>query len=268
MPLFQDQIEKLIRGVYNGSITLDKLPVELYAYTVFELDSSFFIGFGDIPRGDIKAIEKAVNFRANIGRFSGAKTFQEVKSLTDATFDESGKKLAFARFKEIALEIEETYNVKWLKTEQDSVFLQSQNARKWLNYESEADIFPVLEYVTVGDDRVRPSHADLDGLKASVNDPVWNRIMPQNGWGCRCTVIQHTPTRKTSAVEKEEKTRKIKDEFKKNATFDYNPGKTDFIFKESGKGKHDYFKVPKQYGEDLKNNFGFPSVNEVTGRQV
>ena len=268
MALLEKQIAALIAGVYNGSITLDKLPPELYAYTIFELDGSFFMGYGDIPRGDIAAIEKAVNYRQNISHFSGAKTFQEVSSLTKATFDENGRKRAFAEYKKIALDINEKYNVQWLKTEQDTVFLQSQNSRKWMNAEADAEIFPILEYVSIGDDRVRPSHADLDGLKAAVNDPIWNRIMPQNGWGCRCTVIQHTPTRKTSSTEKEEKTRKIRDEFKKNATFDYNPGKTDFIFKENGKGKHDYFKVPKKYSEDLKNNFGFPDINEVTGRAI
>jgi SPP1 gp7 family putative phage head morphogenesis protein len=271
MPLPERQIEALIKDVYAGVIDLDNLPPQLYAYTVFELDSSFFMGYGGLPRGDIKVIEKAVNYRQNISHFSGAKTFQEVSSLTKAVFDDEGRKRAFAQYKEIALEIDSTYNVKWLKTEQDTVFLQSQNARKWMNYEGEADIFPVLEYVTIGDDRVRPSHADLDGLKASVDDPIWNRIFPQNGWGCRCTVIQHTPTRKTSATQKEEKTRKIRDEFKKTSgkfNFDYNPGKTDFIFKEKGKGKHDYFKVPKKHSDDLKNNFGFPAITEVTGRFI
>jgi SPP1 gp7 family putative phage head morphogenesis protein len=268
MPLFQHQIEALINGVYNGTITLDKLPPQLYAYTVFELDGSFFSGYGSIPRGDIKAIEKAVNFRQNISMFSGAKTFQEVNSLTKAAFLPDGRKRPFAEYKKIALEINEKYDVTWLATEQDTVFLQSQNSRKWMNYENEADVFPILEYVTIGDDRVRPSHADLDGLKLPVNHPLWNRIMPQNGWKCRCTVIQHTPTRKTSAAQTEEKTRKIRDDFKKNAAFDYNPGKTDFIFKENGRGKHEYFKVPKEYKEDQKNNFGFPSINEVTGRAI
>ena len=266
MPLLEKQIERLITGVYAGEITPDNLPDQLYAFTLSQLDGSFFIGYGDIPRGEVKVIEKAVNYRQNISRFSGAKTFQEVSSLTKASFNEEGRKRAFAEYKKIALEIDETYNLHWLRTEQDTVFAQSQNARKWMNYENEADIFPILEYVTVGDERVRPSHVDLDGLKAAVDDPIWDRIMPQNGWRCRCTVIQHTPTQKTSKVEKEEKTRKIRSEFKKDAAFDYNPGKSDYIFKETGKGKHDYFKVPKEYSDDLKNNFGFPSANEITGR--
>lgn len=46
------------------------------------------------------------------------------------------------------------------------------------------------EYVTVGDDRVRPSHAALDGLRRPKDDPIWDRIFPPNGWQCRCSVIE------------------------------------------------------------------------------
>jgi SPP1 gp7 family putative phage head morphogenesis protein len=267
MPLPTDKIDELITGVYEGSISVFELPSWLYAYTVYELDGSFFAGFGDVPRGDVRTIEKAVNFRSNIGRFSGAKTFNEVKDLTDFVFDEDGRKRPFAQFKERALKIDENYNLNWLRTEQDSVILQSQNARKWIKYESEAEIFPVLQYVTVGDDRVRPSHAELDGLKRRVDDPIWREIWPQNGWGCRCTVIQLEETNITSKRKMNRQTKDIKKDFKKgNNPFDYNPGMTEYIFKESGKGQHPYFKVPRVFSDDLKNNFGFPGTDEVTGR--
>jgi len=46
------------------------------------------------------------------------------------------------------------------------------------------------EYVTVGDDRVRPAHELLDGTKARKNDPIWNTLTPPNGFNCRCTTIE------------------------------------------------------------------------------
>lgn len=52
------------------------------------------------------------------------------------------------------------------------------------------DILWGYEYVTVGDDRVRPTHAALDGFRAAKDDPVWKRIMPPNGYNCRCSVIE------------------------------------------------------------------------------
>jgi SPP1 gp7 family putative phage head morphogenesis protein len=51
------------------------------------------------------------------------------------------------------------------------------------------DALPFWEYMTVGDDRVRPEHAVLDGFQALAADPVWNKIYPPNGFNCRCTVI-------------------------------------------------------------------------------
>lgn len=52
------------------------------------------------------------------------------------------------------------------------------------------DILWGYEYATVGDDRVRPNHAALDGLRLPKDDPRWQEIMPPNGWNCRCTVIE------------------------------------------------------------------------------
>jgi uncharacterized protein with gpF-like domain len=40
--------------------------------------------------------------------------------------------------------------------------------------------------MTVGDDRVRPEHAVLDGFTARMEDPVWRKIYPPNGFNCRC----------------------------------------------------------------------------------
>jgi len=51
------------------------------------------------------------------------------------------------------------------------------------------DALPFWEYMTVGDDRVRQEHAEIDGFQARAIDPVWNKIYPPNGFNCRCIVI-------------------------------------------------------------------------------
>jgi SPP1 gp7 family putative phage head morphogenesis protein len=51
-----------------------------------------------------------------------------------------------------------------------------------------ADAFPYFQYHTVGDDRVRPSHAQMDGYLARRDAPVWDLWWPPNGFNCRCTV--------------------------------------------------------------------------------
>ena len=50
------------------------------------------------------------------------------------------------------------------------------------------DIFPKWEYVTVGDKRVRPAHAALNGTIRRYDDPFWNSWYPPNGFKCRCIV--------------------------------------------------------------------------------
>ena len=47
-----------------------------------------------------------------------------------------------------------------------------------------------FRYVTVGDDRVRPEHAAMDGMTAPRNDPIWRTHFPPNGWNCRCQAIE------------------------------------------------------------------------------
>lgn len=47
-----------------------------------------------------------------------------------------------------------------------------------------------FEYVTVGDDRVRPAHAEMDGVKRPREDPLWSAWTPPNGYNCRCAVLE------------------------------------------------------------------------------
>lgn len=64
-------------------------------------------------------------------------------------------------------------------------------AGSWMQ-EQDPDIQEILwgyKYVTVGDDRVRPEHAALEGTTAPKDHPIWQKIYPPNGWGCRCKAI-------------------------------------------------------------------------------
>ena len=45
-----------------------------------------------------------------------------------------------------------------------------------------------LQYLTMEDDRVRDTHAALDGLILPKDDPFWIRHYPPWEWNCRCQV--------------------------------------------------------------------------------
>lgn len=47
-----------------------------------------------------------------------------------------------------------------------------------------------FEYSTVGDDRVRSSHAAMDGVRLPKDDPFWKTNWPPNGWSCRCQALE------------------------------------------------------------------------------
>lgn len=74
----------------------------------------------------------------------------------------------------------------------DTVFQTNmQKAYALGRYEQQMDpdtllALPYGQYLTVGDDRVRPEHACLDGFVAKMEDPVWRKIYPPNGFNCRC----------------------------------------------------------------------------------
>ena len=71
---------------------------------------------------------------------------------------------------------------------------QTQFAYAAGRHTSEADPFTQefiwgYTYVTVGDVRVRPSHAAIDGTTLPKEHVFWVENMPPNGWNCRCQVI-------------------------------------------------------------------------------
>ena len=61
-------------------------------------------------------------------------------------------------------------------------------AGKWHKIQETKKERPYLQYITVGDGRVRDEHAGWDGIILPVDDPFWKTHYPPNGWGCRCTV--------------------------------------------------------------------------------
>ncbi len=65
------------------------------------------------------------------------------------------------------------------------------SAGQWMQEQDPAiqEILWGYKYVTVGDTRVRLSHAELDGVTLPKDDPFWEVNRPPNGWACRCQAI-------------------------------------------------------------------------------
>lgn len=53
------------------------------------------------------------------------------------------------------------------------------------------EILVSYTYSTVGDDRVRETHAAMEGVTAPPDDPIWNEWKPPADWNCRCTLLRN-----------------------------------------------------------------------------
>lgn len=55
------------------------------------------------------------------------------------------------------------------------------------------DIFTHWRWQTMGDDKVRQSHAAFDGLTLPNDSPFWKNVWPVRGYLCRCMLVGITP---------------------------------------------------------------------------
>lgn len=62
-------------------------------------------------------------------------------------------------------------------------------ATRYRSLMAQKDVFPYWQYKTFGDGKVRPAHRELQGRIFPAGHPIWQRIFPPWGWGCRCLVV-------------------------------------------------------------------------------
>ncbi len=125
----------------------------------------------------------------NIAEFSAFKE-TSFKKQVESRLTKNGKVLSWSEFKKEVTKLDIQYNRQWLKTEYDQTIANANSAEKFKEYQSQKHLYPNLEYKTIGDERVRSSHKEMDGIILPVDDPFWQKFLPPNDWGCRCYVLQ------------------------------------------------------------------------------
>lgn len=63
-------------------------------------------------------------------------------------------------------------------------------AGEWERTQRTKAFLPYLVYLRSMAEKKREEHLRYVGLVAPVDDPIWRRIYPPNGWGCQCGVRQ------------------------------------------------------------------------------
>jgi len=186
----------VLNDLRKGKIAPDDINVDLFTATKDKLLSGLEKGAGvDFAKVDYssKDYNLLMEMRKNVYAFARCKEYQQLRAMNDLLLDKEGNIVPFSEFKrnieayrQQALKLNEQYNVHWLEAEYQMAVHQAQAAVMWRDFEANKDLFPNLKYVTVGDERVRHSHAVLDGLIKAIDDPIWNTIYPPKDWGCRC----------------------------------------------------------------------------------
>jgi hypothetical protein len=248
--IFSDEeIERIVVGVYSGLITPQSLDVATYLRVAEKLTNGVYNGFGkaltDVEWNspDYKMLN---DLRNNVYVFSGAKQYHQVREMTDAIYDKDRIK-PFSEYKKTGTDIFKNYNENYLRAEYNAAISQSRSASMWMDIESNAELLPMLTYSTVGDGRVRIEHAMLNNISRPVNDKFWDYAYPPNSWNCRCTVLQ-TDSSEKSSLKGVNILKDIPPEFRMNS------GKDRIVFSE----KHPYFVVEKKDKNLADNNFYLP----------
>jgi len=114
--------------------------------------------------------------QANAFEFASAR-YEYLKSKLSG-LDEDSKKVTLAKYEG------------YLEVEKEHFAASAQMARQWLDFEANADEFPLLKYITASDDHVRPNHKALNGVTLPITDDFWSSHTPPLGYRCRCTLQQ------------------------------------------------------------------------------
>jgi len=163
-----------------------------------KLELSFFSGvmqyFRNRDKIDINALKKKYNTTA----FEVISNFADniKKELSDATEQlikegahvREAKKVLAIKFAEFGIRPASRSQIETIFRTQAQIAFA---AGKY-NAEQDETIYDALwgyKYVTIGDDRVRPTHAILDGITLPKAHKFWEQFYPPNGWNCRCQAI-------------------------------------------------------------------------------
>ncbi len=66
---------------------------------------------------------------------------------------------------------------------------QAYAATSYRLMDAQRDLFPLWQYQSLGDGRVRQAHAALDGVVMPADSPFWKTHFPPWDFGCRCQAI-------------------------------------------------------------------------------
>ena len=132
---------------------------------------------------------KLYNLEKNAWQFSAAKTYSQLKEMSNALLRPDGSVRPFDEFR-IQTTIITGKHLRHLKTEYNLAIGGAQMAAMWERIQAQKHIYPYLEFIAIEDDHTTALCLSLNGVIKHVDDPFWLIFFPLNHYGCRSTVKQ------------------------------------------------------------------------------
>ena len=211
-------IEEISQKLQNGDIRPSDLDKDLIEQIYKDVSQPVKEEFGqrwvDYDYKEPKSLIQ--KFKKNLWQFSSAKTLAELEYINSLILDKNGRIKPEHQFMQDVRKANILFNRNYLQAEYQTAKRGAQMAHLWNKFLEQKEYYPNLVYRTVGDSRVRPEHAALNGVVKPIDDPFWKTYYPPNGWRCRCTVMN--TAEKVSEGTFEDKT--VKPEFHGNTALD------------------------------------------------
>ena len=178
----------------------------------------------DSDSNDFEYYSKVINF---ISSFAGVKQYQLMQSVIDISL----KPQTFENFTAEAKKANRLFNNTYNKVESGLFEVSYEGANTWRSSNDD----DILEYATVGDNRVRHNHSILDGVRMRKSDWAGSNFVPPWEHGCRCILININSKNGQLLT----KSRNIPNDNIVAKEFRTNSGETGAVFT----GDHPYFQV-------------------------
>lgn len=222
------------------------------------IDETYKVFNSAIKDNDIP-LEMMSALQSDAFLFGGLKTHAQLLE-ANSLLTKDGRVKSYRELEHEFTKLNVEYNQNYLEAEYQFAVNSAQMAANWAALDEDGRYN--LQYRTASDDRVRPEHAELEGITLPKEDDFWLEYYPPNGWNCRCTVVEvrkskYEESDSAKALESGEKaTTKIgKDGKNRLEIFRFNPGKEEKLFPP----KHPYY--PRGCGgNNISDLIGAPAI--------
>lgn len=184
---FEPDVLRIAKLIFEGK-QKGVVDMALLKKTATELRNALTTGY--TTNKDDKNIELNNQLERNVYVFSGFKTYQQLRDITDKLRDDNGNVRNFSDFKNEVIKINESYNVRYLAAEYDHALVSAQMASQWLDIQANKDVLPLLEFDATLDNRTTSVCRGLDGTRLPADDPFWNTYYLPLHWGERSVIRQ------------------------------------------------------------------------------